>query len=126
LTGGSPGFDWEAVYVALEPDQDRVKPCLKCDELIPFKATFCPHCKSEQAAPAFKSCPRCAASITKTAIYCPHCGKLAAVVAPSPTSSFKDQSGSDVGDSVSMLSLWSLEALALACLVWVVVDYMIR
>ncbi|MHC4944149.1 MAG: double zinc ribbon domain-containing protein [Planctomycetota bacterium] len=111
--------------MANQRDQGRVKPCLECDKLIPYEARICPHCKSDQAAPAKRACPHCAASIQKSAIYCTDCGKLTVPVAPAPTSVARDFSPGSVGDSVSILTLRSLEALALISLIWLVLDYMV-
>lgn len=65
-------------------DKERVKACLKCDQLIPFDARKCPYCKGDQASGTGRNCAQCSTALPKGALFCPICGALSIAVAATP------------------------------------------
>lgn len=109
------------------PDGERVKPCLSCDALIPFKAEVCPRCSSSQEAPrGSRPCPSCSTDLEVKALFCPKCGKLAVPTARIPIvkasqAPKRPMSGRSVG-----LTLNALEVAAAAVLVFVILDHFLH
>lgn len=106
-----------------DSDKDRVKPCLACDQLIPFNAGKCPYCRSDQADPASRTCLRCASSIERTSIFCPHCGILTTSTASVSSSPSKKLSTLIGREKVFEMGVAVLEASAFLCLAWLVADH---
>jgi len=61
---------------------DRVKPCLQCESILPFDAETCSlcgaTCRPDAGEEAVKPCLTCGALIPETGFFCPECGDYAA------------------------------------------------
>jgi len=106
-----------------ESEQDRVKPCLACDQLIPFIAEECPFCRSVQTDPQTRTCPQCASSIDRASIFCPHCGILTTSTAAVPPFSSPKNSNLIGQEKIFELGFVIVEASAFLCLAWLVMDH---
>lgn len=65
-------------------EEDRVRPCLECGNLLPFDAEICSLCGDRAAArddEAVKPCLACGAVIGANQLFCPECGDFTLSIA---------------------------------------------
>jgi RNA polymerase subunit RPABC4/transcription elongation factor Spt4 len=109
------------------PDGERIKSCLACDALIPFKAEVCPRCSSSQEAPrASRPCPSCSTALESKALFCPKCDKLTVPTTRIPIVKASQAPKRPISGRSVGLALNALELAAAAVLVFVVIDHILN
>ena len=112
--------------MAKRPEGERIKPCLNCDELIPFTIQTGPFCNSpQQAPPKARTCPSCSAKIDPSVLFCPKCGKLTVATAGTPVTGASEAPPRPASKRYFELSIWATELAALILMVYMIADYLL-
>jgi RNA polymerase subunit RPABC4/transcription elongation factor Spt4 len=111
-----------------EPREERVKPCLQCEAVLPFDAETCSLCgassRKSGAEEAVKPCLTCGELLPAADFFCPECGDFAlSIPAESTHTAPLGQREQGALAVLSRTLAWTIAIAALVLLATVALDY---
>lgn len=104
--------------------EDRVKPCMSCDAIIPFTSEECPSCNASVPLSYSESCHRCSAHVEPEAIFCPNCGKLIVSIGVIPELNEKGCDSTSLRGRSLELGITCLECVTMLAILWIIFDHL--
>jgi len=105
--------------------QERVKPCLRCDTIIPYASVDCPSCNSNLQQEAVNLCNGCTTPLEADTVYCPSCGELALSVGRVPFHEENKNFNLSKRDSSPEFLITCFKSITIFAFFWVVIEHMV-